>query len=176
MDDYRGAITFADTARYTKGGAPPTVSKAGAARLRNEALTGADAIKFIASHTAAMRVVRALDTFSLDLSTKQSIQEECENMPDVVSLNPAMLAGAFYYFTISHEVAFNENTFRKYAPMIISRLMGSGVIATQQIAKEECSDAQEYTPEMRAKVYLLDLFRYVSLIGMLRGIPRIPVF
>lgn len=176
MDDYRGAITFADTARYTKAGAPPTVSRAGAARLRNEALSGSDAIRFIAAHTAAMRVVRALDTFSLDLSTKQSIQEECENMPDIVSLNPAMLAGAFYYFSISHEVAFNEITFRKYATLIISRLMGSGVIATQQITKEECSDTQEYTPEMRSKVYLLDLFRYTCLIGTTRGVPRIPVF
>lgn len=146
-----GEVVFSHAARYRMGGAAPSVV---ARPLR----VGPGARSF--EHAAASRLGNTLDLFGIPDALRSKLISEAEDLGDITNLNPAMLAAA--------QVFFNQ-TRNKYSNELF-RSVGKQIVA--ELERQHVIEARDDDPEKDAN--MLNLLRYICIIGNLRGIRNLP--
>lgn len=145
-------VVFSHAARYrASGGAPSVVSRP---------LDSSGGRSF--ERAAASRIGKTLEIFDIPAQMRNNLITEAEHIEEVANLNPAMLAAAQIFFrqTRNH---YSDEQFRTIGREIVTVLENNDLV-----------EKRDNDPEKEAN--MLNLLRYICIIGSARGYRNLPPF
>lgn len=146
-----GEVVFTHAARYRMaGGAAPSV----VTRPRRDGNAPRTA-----EQSAASRLGPTLDLFNVPPATRSNLIAEAAGLDEITNLNPAMVAASQVFF---HQTRgrYTDELFRTNGRRIVEVLESEGAIGVRD--------------DDRKEINMLNLLRYICIIGEMRGVPNLP--